>query len=184
MSEYVVDCAEIHDHEGKPHVVPYSHRARERVVRCRECANRDENPLLEHSVCAFFGAPIPDELRAPGPDARGEGRRGRVTVGRTDGVETPQATLERLILEHPGLPVMKLHTECDEDDGYVLELTGAWLGGWWLADGRVWDDFEDACHALGDDWVVDDHVDGAVLPGDLPHGRCIWVRMDYWKAPS
>lgn len=99
-------------------------------------------------------------------------------------VETPQQALARLVDRYPGLPVMKLHTGCDEDDGHVLELTGAWLGGWWLAGGRVWDDFEDACHALGDDWTVDDHEEGAVLPDDLPHGRCIWVSMDTGTTPS
>lgn len=88
------------------------------------------------------------------------------------------AEVARLILANPDLPVLKLHTEADEDDNYVLKLTRARLGTWWLADARVWDDYEDACHALGDDWTTDDE-DMAIAPDDIPHGRCIWVDMDY-----
>lgn len=62
--------------------------------------------------------------------------------------------MARLMLAHPDLPVLKLHTEADEDDNYVLKLTGARIGTWWLADERVWDDYEDACYALGNGLCV------------------------------
>lgn len=95
-----------------------------------------------------------------------------------EGASACGVDLARLMLAHPDLPVLKLHTEADEDDNYVLKLTGARLGTWWLADARVWDDYEDACYALGDDWTTDDE-DMAIAPDDIPHGRCIWVDMDY-----
>ena len=34
----------------------------------------------------------------------------------------------KLIQEHPNLPIMKLHTETDEDDNYVLKLTDVFVG--------------------------------------------------------
>lgn len=85
----------------------------------------------------------------------------------------PRAVAE-LIMDHPGLPVLKMGGDgCGTDlDDYVLELVSGWLGWWFLVDDTYFDDLDDAmdrCRELG--------IDTELHP--VPNGRCIWIRMDY-----
>lgn len=93
------------------------------------------------------------------------------------------AEVARLILEHSNLPVMKMGGDgTGEDlDRFVLELHSAWLGEWWSTGETVFDDEDDALEWCEEHWGEEGDPS---LPSDLPHGRCIWVRMDYWREGS
>lgn len=94
---------------------------------------------------------------------------------------TPQEELARLMADNPGLPVLKMGGDgTGEDlDWYVLELAGARLGRWWSYDTRVYDDRDDVVDALVEDGMAEAEAEGEA--DRLPHGRCIWARMDYTR---
>lgn len=88
----------------------------------------------------------------------------------------------QLIREHPDLPVMKLHTEADEDDNYVLKLTDAFVGRWWAYDEYVYDDRDNVLDALFDRGEIRDAEELDRVCDTLPTGECIWVVMDFWDT--
>lgn len=87
-----------------------------------------------------------------------------------------------LIREHSDLPIMKLHTEADEDDNYVLKLTDAFVGRWWAYDGYVYDDRDNVLDALFDRGEIRDAKELEEVCDSLPTGECIWIVMDFWDT--
>lgn len=86
--------------------------------------------------------------------------------------------LRQLIQDHPGLPIMKLHTETDEDDNYVLKLTKVFVGQWWEYDGYIYDDRDNVLDALFDRGEIRDSDELEKACDELPTGECIWIVMD------
>ena len=93
------------------------------------------------------------------------------------------AEVARLILANPDLPVLKCGGDGSEEDedSFVLHLVSAWLGAWFDAGERIYDIAEYANDWCNENWEKDGDP---MRAEDLPHGPCLWLRMDYWEGAN
>lgn len=84
-----------------------------------------------------------------------------------------------LILRHPGMPVLKSGGDGSGDDldYFVLSLVSAEVGKWWSFNDRIYDDEDDVSQEIESCWDVEGDPE---TPDEVPHGECIWIRMDYF----
>ncbi len=87
--------------------------------------------------------------------------------------------LAKLIIENPDLPVYKMCGEqSDCEDDFVLQVSGAEIGKYWVYNDYVYDDYDYLFEVMaGDSSKSEEEVEDEIEK--LEHGDCIWLAMDY-----
>lgn len=85
--------------------------------------------------------------------------------------------LAKLVIDNPDLPVYKM-CEPDGEDDYVLQVTGAEVGEYWVYKDYIYDDYNYLFNTIYENtYKTEEEVEKKI--NKLEHGNCIWLKMNY-----
>lgn len=85
--------------------------------------------------------------------------------------------LAKLIIDNPDLQVYKM-CEPDGEDDYVLQVTGAEVGEYFVYKDYIYDDYNYLFNTIYENtYKTEEEVERKIMK--LEHGNCIWLKMNY-----